>query len=493
MLPQSHTHRVRSPARWLVGAVLLWCPACAVGQTGNRVEINADRVTVINGRKVFPIGLTQGPAVGALTPDGKNGLAELRSAGATFVRTGTHYAWNNEVIAAEQAWLDAVADVGMYTWTYLGETSTIAPGDTAKEAALRDVVNRFKSHRGLVFWKNYDEAAWAKTPVENLRRGYDIIRQEDPNHPVVQTHAPRLTVDELRPYNVATDMLNLDIYPISYPPGTHSLLDNKEISMIGDWTRFVADVADGRKPYWMTLQIAWSGVVKPGKTLRFATFAEERFMAYQAIINGARGLNFFGGHLTTAMTPEDAELGWNWRFWGRVLRPVIEEIGEFSPLAPALVAPESKLPIRVSGASDVEFCVREVGANLFILACKREGATVNVEFSGLPDWAGPGSLMYEEPRSVTAASGSFTDWFAPFEVHVYRFRNTVSYGDFDRDDDVDQEDFGHLQVCMSGFAIPQSDPTCGDANLDGDRLGDVSEGDLNVFLSHYTGPRAGAY
>jgi hypothetical protein len=108
--------------------------------------------------------------------------------------------------------------------------------------------------------------------------------------------------------------------------------------MVGDFTRRMMEVADGKMPVWMILQIAFSGVVKPGKTLRFPTFPEERFMAYQAIINGARGLIFFGGHLPQAMTPEDAALGWNWRFWNRVLRPVIEEIGEKSPLAPALVA-----------------------------------------------------------------------------------------------------------------------------------------------------------
>ena len=69
----------------------------------------------------------------------------------------------------------------------------------------------------------------------------------------------------------------------------------------------------------MTLQIAWSGVVptrdRPGLVPRFPSLHEERFMAYQAIVNGARGLAFFGGHLTQVTTPADAEAGWNWTFW----------------------------------------------------------------------------------------------------------------------------------------------------------------------------------
>src|SRR5687768_14000568 len=133
--------------------------------------------------------------------------------------------------------------------------------------------------------------------------------------------------------------------------------------MVGDFTRRMMEVAGGRMPVWMTLQISWSGVIKPGKTLRYPSFAEQRFMTYQAIINGSRGLLYFGGHIGVAMSPEDRELGWNWKFWNRVLRPVIEEIGSRSPLYPALTAPNSKLPIKVEGEG-MEFVVREVGDEL---------------------------------------------------------------------------------------------------------------------------------
>jgi len=149
-------------------------------------------------------------------------------------------------------------------------------------------------------------------------------------------------------------------------------------------------------------------------------------MTYQALINGARGLVYFGGNVKGAMTPEDAKLGWNWTFWRRVLRPVVEEVGNRSPLAPALVAPGSKLPVKLDGADDVEFCVREAGDDLYILACKREGKTIEVKFHGLPSWSGDGEVLYESPRKVQAKAGTFTDWFAPFDVRVYRFRRRAT-------------------------------------------------------------------
>ena len=32
-----------------------------------------------------------------------------------------------------------------------------------------------------------------------------------------------------------------------------------------------------------------------------------------------------------------------------------------------------------------------------------------------------GTVMFEEPRTVEVKDGSFSDWFGPYEVHVYKF------------------------------------------------------------------------
>jgi len=414
------TRILRAPA---IAALVSGLCGLVQAQQGSRVSIDADQVLVIDGRKVFPIGFTMPPPPEAEAPSGKSGIEELRAAGATFLRTGVMGgAWDESALVQEVKWQDAAARYGLHCWVFLRELGSIEDGATAKEAMLRKVVGRLKDHPGMGVWKGVDEPEWAKQPLEPMLRAREILRQLDPNHPVAVTHAPRGTVESLRPYMAAADITGADIYPVGYPPGAHSLGANKQISMVGDYTRTMMEVAAGRAPVWMILQIAWSGVIKPGKTLRLPTFPEERFMAYQAIIQGARGLVFFGGHLPAAWSEEDAPRRWNWTFWRRVLRPVIEEIGIISPVYPALVAADSKLPVRVAGASDVEYRVREAGGELFLLACKREGATVEAEFNGLPSWAGRGEVLFESPRRVQAADGRFKDWFGPFEVHVYRFR-----------------------------------------------------------------------
>src|SRR5262249_8327341 len=142
------------------------------------------------------------------------------------------------------------------------------------------------------------------TKPPGLIRAYKRIKALDPQHPVVITQAPRNTVAELAPYRPAFDVTGADIYPVSYPPAIHSDLPNNDLSVVADVTGKMVQAAGG-KPVWTTLQIAWSGVAAskdhPGRVPRFPSLLEERFMAYQAIVAGARGLVFFGGHLTQVM------------------------------------------------------------------------------------------------------------------------------------------------------------------------------------------------
>ncbi|UCD30559.1 MAG: fibronectin type III domain-containing protein [Planctomycetota bacterium] len=63
--------------------------------------------------------------------------------------------------------------------------------------------------------------------------------------------------------------------------------------------------------------------------------------------------------------------------------------------------------------------------------------------------------------------------------------STWAHGDFDGDNDVDQEDFGHLQQCMTGSGNQQNDPDCLDTLLDGDQ--DVDLEDFVIFQACMSG------
>lgn len=58
--------------------------------------------------------------------------------------------------------------------------------------------------------------------------------------------------------------------------------------------------------------------------------------------------------------------------------------------------------------------------------------------------------------------------------------------DFDLDNDVDMEDFGRFQACLSGPGTSQTNPNCAGARLDGDD--DVDQDDFGLFQQCFSGP-----
>jgi hypothetical protein len=258
---------------------------------------------------------------------------------------------------------------------------------------------------------------------------YQLVKSLDPNHPLVLIEAPvvnpdytPLTAAAVEPFTPATDVHGVDIYPI--PPGAHSPHDpNKDISIVGDVTAIIAQ-ASPNKSVWTTLQIAWSGTPSPPV---LPSLPQARFMAYDAIVAGARGLPFFGGDVVRAMTPADAETGWNWTHWQNVQRPLLSELTD-SDHALALIAPAAAGITITANAADISLSAREAGGFLYLIAVRRSPTlTAHVRFSGFPAGVTRGVVLAHPgnnpARNVAVASGAFTDPspFAPHNARVYRF------------------------------------------------------------------------
>ena len=176
----------------------------------------------------------------------------------------------------------------------------------------------------------------------------------------------------------------------------------------------------------------------PERVPRFPTLQAERFMAYQPLLAGARGLVFFGGHLTQVASPRDAELGWNWSFWEQTLRPVVRELAalELQVALVALTAARARTQAKAS-TGDVDLVTRSDARFVYVLAARRKGTTSVVTFRGLPARLRHGEVLGEYvqrplPPPIGAGSqvfrpvdvnrGAFTDWLAPHDARVYRFR-----------------------------------------------------------------------
>lgn len=137
--------------------------------------------------------------------------------------------------------------------------------------------------------------------------------------------------------------------------------------------------------------------------------------------------------------------------------------------------PAGSFTISNGGTDSISYSISE---SLSWLSCtptsgssSGEADTVTVNYaSGLP--VGD----YEGTITVAAAGALNTPQTITVKLTVRPHR-----GDMDNDDDVDQEDFGEFQTCLSGLGIEQSDPACRWALLDGDN--DVDGKDFEVFTA----------
>jgi hypothetical protein len=415
----------------LVVGVQLAVPAAAGAATTD--WNHSTGVLTLNGQPWFPIGVSWPPALGATSPSGVDAVAELANAGVNVFRIGAHNEnWSNTVLQNAQQWDQTAAAHNVSTWVNLRELALASPG-TSTDATLRSVVNTLKTDSALAIWDNHGEPWWDGIAAAQLQYSYcEVTGRGDPSwcsgSPVLDgTHvwstieAPRGTTADLQPYTAVTDGHGVDDYPVTY-----SDQSNPPLHDVGTWVALLASIT-APKPVFATLEICASGNVDPSTgSFVLPTFRQERFMMYDAIINGANAINFFGGQDVNCWNSTDTQFGWNWTFWGNVLSPLLNEVNATSPLAPALVQPGSGPSLTTSDSTTEVICRQGATPNdLWVIAARYGSGMQPVTISGLPANIASGTV-YTENRSVNVSNGSFTDNFGQYDVHVYHFTTSTT-------------------------------------------------------------------
>jgi hypothetical protein len=397
-------------------AAIALAGAGAAPASAGPTTLDGKGTILVDGVKTFPIALSRPPALDARTPWGTDAVSEVTRAGVTLLRVDPLNArWSREAIADARAWNAAAAARGVHTWTNLRELTTAFP-ETPEDALLREVVTALKDDPGLGMWRGADEPWWVGTGPERLHHPYATAKAIDPRHLWVTIQAPRGNPWDLAPYSAVTDLHGVDIYPVDYR------FPDPRLHEVGRWTRTIRSVTPNEAVF-MTLQICFSGSDDPAGSGAYVmpTRRQERYMVYDAIINGARALNFFGGHYRECLSGADVEAGWNWTFWTTVLKGLIREIGPRSSLYPALLAPGTDLPVWASDRT-TQLRSRQVGRrDVWVIAARHGAGTRRVTIRGLPRGI-RGGTVYTEGRRIAVKKGAFTDTFGRWAVHVYRFR-----------------------------------------------------------------------
>ena len=277
------------------------CAVVALAIILAAMPLNAqqDGTILVNGEAQFPIGFYN-------IPEEDAALQELAASGANIVRCNS------------EEDLDRAHGVGITGWMPL-------PLQSGATDALRERVNTVKDHPALAVWEGPDEIVWGFTALSGLYRQRDIHKirhawwhqtpaavtyaEEQAPGIMANLHAGAKLVRELdgrdrplwmnealksdpkyvRQYIDSFDIIGADTYPIR---------DNRRpIHAMGVATEHWKRVGRGEKPIWMVLQaFSWSdaGGYHGETGVAYPSFHESRFMAWDVIARGGRGIYYFG-------------------------------------------------------------------------------------------------------------------------------------------------------------------------------------------------------
>jgi hypothetical protein len=249
----------------------------------------------IDGERKFPIGIYE-------MPSDDDALKEMAAAGINLVHCGN------------KADLDRAHLVGMQGWMPLG----VQQGATV---ALRERIESVVDHPALAIWEGPDEIVWTFTAysflarvagftrddwnaqtdkavaysetkaaeiIPKMREGIALVRELDHHHrPFWMNEAADSDVKFVRQYVGSVDIIGCDYYAVR-STGT----DLQSVGRLVDrW-----DAIGRGRPVWMVLQgFSWHSA-NQGRTRLYPTYAESRFMAYDSIVHGAKGVLYWGSN-----------------------------------------------------------------------------------------------------------------------------------------------------------------------------------------------------
>ncbi|MEO9004618.1 MAG: hypothetical protein ABI288_07765 [Ginsengibacter sp.] len=132
----------------------------------------------------------------------------------------------------------------------------------------------------------------------NIKDGISYIRSVDPNNLQVWFNEGAHSAPKyVREYLSAIDITGCDYYPINghrgIPP--HDRAPSRDIGSIGYITEQWKEIGMG-KPVYMVLQaFSWPEVGEKESSQAYPSFDESRYMAYDVITHGGRGIFYWGG------------------------------------------------------------------------------------------------------------------------------------------------------------------------------------------------------
>lgn len=356
-------------------------------------EVKTDRLTgglIVNKRPFFPFGFyTYSPVDPSLAEE------EIVKG---FNMMSPYQKIIPETLHERKAYMDRCAQLGMKVHYNLlsvsggGGVGSSLNNITEEEKRQRliDEIAAFRDHPALLGWYIADEPNGYKIPPAKLEEIYNIVRKNDPWHPVSIVFMAPFT--DARKYENSLDIVMADPYPLPDLP----------VTLVGNVANQLSREFSAKKPVWMVPQAFGGGELWS----REPTHQELRSMTWQAIVRGATGIKYFVRQGPNFFPKSSSA----WAECGRMAMEVAE-------LTPWLLSEEKAMPVSTnSGKVLITSKMHDDKLAVIVVNKYNEPTPFTVKIEGVSN-AKARSLF--ENRLVSVVNGTLTDYIPPYGSLVY--------------------------------------------------------------------------
>jgi hypothetical protein len=365
------------------------------------VTLSADGYPIYDGKQIFPTGVFNGG--GKMKEMGAAGFTVSHAYNTVEAETGGRMDDNSAL-----SFLDNSEANGM-------KAVMLVPRQLVFREnwdGVRRRIRMFRNHPALLAWDEEEGMARGDIKIDVLAKLRQILREEDPNHPLMVGDAKDVIgrIERTRRDFFPLDYMDLGMwwwYPIPLAATKGGALEGDEGKPGTDELvppSFLVNRATD-KPLWCGVQ----SYKKPKEGNRYPNPVEYRAQAYIAMIHGAKGLMWYGGSVTGGVYLNAEEGNWDY------LKKLATEMKE---MAPVFMGKTEAAPKFAPETAPISVMLKKAGDRVVLIVANRGAKPVELTFDAPAIKAGSAKVLFEN-RAVAATSGQLKDAFEPYAVHVY--------------------------------------------------------------------------
>lgn len=361
---------------------------------------NSDNYLVVDGKPFLPIGIY------SINPlkrwDPPSAFEEIKAAGFNAVHT-----YEDEEGYLKE-YLKKADSAGLKVLIYPGSRME-QPNFNMNN--VKSTVKNLANSPAILSWYLAEEPDAVNIDVDSLEKGKDIIRNLDPLHPV------SIIISDPQKYKIYanhSDVFMIERYPVP---------NNRPIVDVAEHVDLARQAVQDKIPVWAVLQaFGYQNEKNKGwGWKREPTRQEMKVMTYLALVSGARGIFYFTYHGSQYFIKDSPQ---HWED----LKSLVGEMRDIYPLLISHELGKSTMNASFSGTNRSSFfwTVRQVTegnslirAGTYVMVVNGANSSGTAAFELKQNDAGTVSVVLEN-RVLAVTDGSFSDSFAPYEVHIYR-------------------------------------------------------------------------